>query len=62
MVFLGIFRSDLQIIVNKGQNSALQGQTKNIFGPVLAIIKVFGLRFFSEWIFMIFLFDVFGYV
>ena len=52
MMFLGIVRSDLQKIVEKGSNFGPPGPKNNLFWPFL---QFFGLRnFSSELIFLIF--------
>ena len=40
-MILGIFSSDLQKIVKKGKNSALQGKKTAILGTFLVILAVF---------------------
>ena len=52
MLFLGIFRSDLKKIVEKGSKFGPPGPKNNLFWPFL---QFFGLRnFSSELIFLIF--------
>ena len=56
MMFLGIFRSDLQKIVKKGSNFDPPGPKNRHFWPFFwPFLQFFGLRnFTSEWIFLIF--------
>ena len=57
MMFLGIIRSDLQKIVKKGQNSALQGQKRPFFDlfPIFSDLKICPVNDFVCFFNMVFL-------